>query len=493
MEFEDSRSFMHNYNNPFHPEYGRLSNMEKDWANTDPCVCYSTGDESAQTWVNQSLYVDDSPPIEITNHLQSKLNPYSSIDSVTSFPNNYSDLVKHPSGQLSRGYSRSFQSFPSYSNYGLKQDFDSSESPSSLISSSVSCEEDQAHVKRHVTVSTQSSSSSLSDIIKHEYVSKLKTDLSLDEEGRSSYLDNTTKHRTRENNCKEILDNDSSEVQDEVTEVKQTNTSPDVKEKCLQKCAGDTAEPRTQKPPYSYVALIAMAISESENKKLTLSGIYQYIVNKFPYYEKNRKGWQNSIRHNLSLNECFIKVPREGGGERKGNFWMLDPNCEDMFENGNYRRRRRMKRPYRPPPGSGSLVNNSHPMVSFVDGICSSNPQLCRNPTQTYLQSYWSRSEHGNDVTSPCDFHSSWKYGGYCEYTPQRNDCVEQLVTSVPYHSVADYHTVGHSSLLTQSVPSVISVPPPAPESRDIYHFSTYPNSYKLIESSLWTKEASAT
>ena len=102
------------------------------------------------------------------------------------------------------------------------------------------------------------------------------------------------------------------------------------------------------KPTHSYIALIAMAILSCPNKKMILGDIYQYISGNFPYYRNKDKSWRNSIRHNLSLNECFIKAGRSENG--KGNYWAIHPaNLED-FANGDFRRRRARRRVRRSNP-----------------------------------------------------------------------------------------------------------------------------------------------
>uniref|UniRef100_A0A914HIY6 Fork-head domain-containing protein n=1 Tax=Globodera rostochiensis TaxID=31243 RepID=A0A914HIY6_GLORO len=152
-----------------------------------------------------------------------------------------------------------------------------------------------------------------------------------------------------------------------------------------------------QKPPFSYIALISMAIVNSKEKKLTLSQICEFIINKFEYYRAKFPAWQNSIRHNLSLNDCFQKLPREPGNPGKGNYWYLDPNAEGMFDNGSFlRRRKRYKRKQTPPahqlmpagvfppppllflthPGTAGGVILSHPMDAHPHTFMSAFPSL---------------------------------------------------------------------------------------------------------------------
>ncbi|XP_072024733.1 forkhead box protein J1-B-like [Amphiura filiformis] len=94
------------------------------------------------------------------------------------------------------------------------------------------------------------------------------------------------------------------------------------------------------KPPYSYATLIWMAMKDSKRNKITLSAIYKWITENFKYYQVADPSWQNSIRHNLSLNKCFQKVPRKKDEPGKGGFWRIDPTHADLLENGIFKKRR---------------------------------------------------------------------------------------------------------------------------------------------------------
>uniref|UniRef100_A0A0N5AZL3 Fork-head domain-containing protein n=1 Tax=Syphacia muris TaxID=451379 RepID=A0A0N5AZL3_9BILA len=94
-----------------------------------------------------------------------------------------------------------------------------------------------------------------------------------------------------------------------------------------------TSLEKAERPSLSYKDLIIEAIETSPEKRLKLNEIYQVIRVLHPYYRlrPDQWGWQNSIRHNLSLHDCFVKLPMKqtSASGVVGHFWTVVPELGD--------------------------------------------------------------------------------------------------------------------------------------------------------------------
>lgn len=92
-----------------------------------------------------------------------------------------------------------------------------------------------------------------------------------------------------------------------------------------------------QKPTDSFIAMIAKAIMSTSDGEMLVADIYQWILDNYPYYQTAKCAWRISVRHNLSVNECFIKGQRSRGN--RGFYWSIHPLCVEDFTNGCFQRR----------------------------------------------------------------------------------------------------------------------------------------------------------
>ena len=90
------------------------------------------------------------------------------------------------------------------------------------------------------------------------------------------------------------------------------------------------------RPRFSYCALIAMSIQSLPRNMATVHEIYKFVTTNFPFYRLGDKKWKSSIRHNLTRKKFFQKAPREDGLHGRGNYWIIDPACDRVVENGNF-------------------------------------------------------------------------------------------------------------------------------------------------------------
>ncbi|XP_002412072.3 forkhead box protein F1-like [Ixodes scapularis] len=257
-----------------------------------------------------------------------------------------------------------------------------------------------------------------------------------------------------------------------------TTNEPDSEEKVVSTTKKSGAGVRRQeKPPYSYIALIVMAIQSSPSKRLTLNEIYNFLQREFPFFRGAYQGWKNSVRHNLSLNECFIKLPKGLGRPGKGHYWTIDPSSELMFEEGSFRRRPRgFRRKYQtmkpyttyyPTASSGGLLSPSpYDLLSqpqHQSGSLPSHAQIAAGHHQAYItadpQSMMSSSSNALTPTSHCSFTSAGQNTlGAVGHHYLTNCSLQQSMTSMASQS-SDFSM---NSSIYSATPSSITMEPMA-------------------------------
>ncbi|XP_061840204.1 forkhead box protein K1 [Nerophis lumbriciformis] len=195
--------------------------------------------------------------------------------------------------------------------------------------------------------------------------------------------------------------------------------------------AGGGDSPKDEsKPPYSYAQLIVQAISSAPDKQLTLSGIYAHITKHYPYYRTADKGWQNSIRHNLSLNRYFLKVARSQDEPGKGSFWRVDSASEiKLVEQAFRKRRQRGVACFRTP--FGPLSSRSAPASPTHQGLLS--------PPSSGLQTPECLSREGSPI--PPDHHEQLAHKlasvpeyRYTQSAPGSPVSVQPVIMAAPSH-----------------------------------------------------------
>ena len=127
----------------------------------------------------------------------------------------------------------------------------------------------------------------------------------------------------------------------EANQAESFHKSPGVSSK--EKNISHPKEPQKQKRkrnscPLSYVEVITYAILDSPRGQRTLSEIYSFIQERFPEFTENRARWKNTVRHNLSLHECFQRG--QVAYEKGGCYWQIHPRFLADFIRGDFSKRK---------------------------------------------------------------------------------------------------------------------------------------------------------
>ena len=180
------------------------------------------------------------------------------------------------------------------------------------------------------------------------------------------------------------------------------------------------------KPSLSLAALIGQAINASYNGALALNDLYTYISTVYPYYNRRDQPWMSSVRHSLSVNDAFERVPdqdgntsRKGRGKGmtrlKGGLWRIKPDHHACFEGGNFVRkgargagpgknlggRKRLRENEEDHTGKKSKTNRQS--LSPTDSFSQSKSAVGSTSSQALFQTVPGSSLRTSSPAVPCE------------------------------------------------------------------------------------------
>ncbi|XP_055523350.1 uncharacterized protein LOC129717466 [Wyeomyia smithii] len=150
----------------------------------------------------------------------------------------------------------------------------------------------------------------------------------------------------------------------------------------------------TKKPPFTYTELIEYALEDKG--ELTVSGIYQWISDHFPFYKSNDDRWKNSVRHNLSINPHFRKGNKAPQGA--GHLWTISSRDSEANFLAWEHKRQRLELFFKMEAANAKTVRDQPPGSPSQEEIAAATASLAQ---------YEPQSPEQRSVSESIDFRNS--------------------------------------------------------------------------------------